>query len=169
MDDVTVLLAYFQGVLTGLYTPALPVFQSKRAARDGVQRQGGFWEGQNISNGAFCLSCEVGDVVDTPGASFENITRRYPVIVEYVKRAPNASTVTDAGSGPAEVLEDPDVRKKRTAIINNLYIETAIAVPNMFDVRVKPDRTYALTGDNKTVIVSPITFFCALTNSRPGV
>jgi hypothetical protein len=164
-DDVTLLFAYFNTTLTRVFS--LPVFQSKRPARRGKQRSGGFWEGANISAGAFCLSCDTGDRVDQV-PTFENLSRTYPFIVEYVFRAPNAAIVNDAGSAPAEVLESPQVRVIRTSEIENLFLPTTTLVPNLFDVRIAPDRTYDVTADNETVMVSPITFFCTCHNPRPG-
>jgi hypothetical protein len=166
MDDVTLLMAYFQSTVKGLFS-GVPVVQTKRAARDGKQRESGQIAGLNLQDGQFVVSCYEGDAVDsTP--TFENMSRRYPVIVEYMKRAMNAATVTGAGSAPAEVLEDPDVRNTRTEILNNLFLPTSTSVPNLFDVRVKPGVVYGVVVDDKTIIVSPITFFCTCTNPRPG-
>jgi hypothetical protein len=169
VDDVTILLSYFQATIAALF-PALPApILTKNAARDGKQREGGYAEGFNITGGAFVVSCCEGDIIDKGAATFEVISRQYPVIVEYVKRLANASTVTAPGSAPAEILEDPDVRQKRTELINNLFIMTTTAVPNMYDVRPpRMGKTYSLTADTKTIMISPTTYLCTLINPRPG-
>jgi hypothetical protein len=166
VDDATLLLAYFQSTLQGLF-PNSPVVQTKRAARDGKQRQGGQIAGLNLQSGQFVVSCYDGDVVDTT-PTFENMSRRYPIVAEYIKIVMNAATVTGRGSAPSDVLEDPDVRDTRTEILTNFFLPTTTEVPNLFDVRVKPGATYDVVADNKTIIVSPITFFCACMNPRPG-
>lgn len=165
MDDVTLLFTYFQATLKTAFD--LPIFQSKRAAREGRQRKGGFWEGQNLQNGAFCLSCDDRDIVDEV-PTFEYLSRTYPFIVEYLMRSPTMPSLGSGTGGPAEVLENPAVRVIRTSEITNLFIPTASSVPNLFDVRVQPDTTYDVAGDNELVIVSPITFFCTCHNPRPG-
>jgi hypothetical protein len=166
MDDVNVLMDYFNVGILGTFTGSATII-TKNAAQSGKQRQGGFPEGFNLQNGGFVISCNEGDVVDK-AATFEVMTRQYPVIVEYVKRLANAATVQGAGTAPAEVLEDPDVRAKRTTLVNTFFVPTASSVPNMFDVRPpKMNKVYTLTADNITILVSPVTFWCHLLNPRP--
>jgi hypothetical protein len=168
MDDVNVLMDYFSaGIQSTFGVGSSQISIAKNPARDGKQRLCGLPEGANVQIPFFVISSCEGDQIGK-AITFENMTRQYPVIVEYIKRMENAATVQNTGTAPATILEDPDVRAKRTTLVNEFFVPTAASVANMWDVRPpKMNKAYTLMADTNAYLVSPVTFLCHLINPLP--
>ena len=147
MAEASDILAAIKAVLETAY-PATPVRTSKRAAAGGKQLVGGWAQGYPTT--CFVVSCSDGEEVDKCG-DFEYVSVGYKVVVEYVKPA-QAAVAAAVDSGPAPVVEDPDVRDKRETMRGALY-KTLAGVGGAFDTRHRSLPAYDQPGEGGAVLL----------------
>lgn len=159
-DATTVLNAVEAALATPF--PGTAVRQSKRRAADGRQLQGGWTEGYPTP--CLVLSCAEPERVDD-APSFETVSVRYFVLIEYVKAA--EAKVAEFPGKPPAVVEDAELRDVREALRQTLYKPSLAGVGRLFDTRVQTRGVYDPAGGGK-LVATGIVFGFNLWETRPG-
>jgi hypothetical protein len=148
--DATQLIDAVVAQLEDLY-PGVPVYKSKRQAANGRPPLGGWTEGYALP----CFVVSEGDAekIDEDGG-FEEVSVRYPILVEYLKAA--EAKVGVAQTKPSTVLEDPAIRDVRQAVRRRLYkpFLQGVSTAEIIDISEtqKPVYETTTTGGGRAVV-----------------